>query len=62
MKKEPAPNESRELYRRHEMAKWKQSPPRARSIRNLINHNINPVLPRSDNSLPDPRIMGKLFN
>lgn len=36
--------------------------PRARSIRNLINHNINPVLPRSDNSLPDPRIMGKLFN
>lgn len=38
------------IYR--EMAKWKQSSPRACSIRNLINHNINPVLSRSDNSLP----------
>lgn len=42
--------------------KWQSENSRARSIRNLINHNINPVLPRSDNSLPDPRIMGKLFN
>lgn len=60
MKKEPAPNESRELYVAD--TKWQSENSRARSIRNLINHNINPVLPRSDNSLPDPRIMGKLFN